>query len=121
MTNNFLITLRNDTGCGCPGIGFGTTGYIEIPETNTNYDVQATMDPQQWLDDISDTSVLVSFMVSATTPARSSTGTTPSSPTSRPASPLSASIGRVETPACRHTRTTSIMPRAARRISLETA
>ena len=59
MTNNFLITLRNDTGCGCPGIGFGTTGYIEIPETNTNYDVQATMDPQQWLDDISDTSVLV--------------------------------------------------------------
>jgi pimeloyl-ACP methyl ester carboxylesterase len=59
MTNNFLITLRNDTGCGCPGIGFGTPGCIEIPDTNTNYDVRAAMDPQQWLNHIPDTSVLV--------------------------------------------------------------
>jgi pimeloyl-ACP methyl ester carboxylesterase len=60
MANNFLISLRNDTGGGVPGTSFGTeTAYIEVPDGSTNYNLQARKDQGQWRDDIPDSSVLV--------------------------------------------------------------
>src|SRR5262245_6449086 len=59
MTDNFLISLRNDTGCGCPGTSFGPAAYMQIPESNTTYNLQKQIDKAQWLDHISDATVLV--------------------------------------------------------------
>ena len=60
MTDNFLISLRNDTGCGCPGTSFGpAAAYMQIPESNTTYDLQKQIQKTDWLAHISDTTVLV--------------------------------------------------------------
>jgi hypothetical protein len=32
MTDNFLISLRNDSGLGVPGTKLGDTTYLTVPE-----------------------------------------------------------------------------------------
>ena len=59
MSNNYLISLRNDAGGGAPGTSVGPTAYIEIPETATTYKLTSKIDPKVWLGDLSGTSVLV--------------------------------------------------------------
>lgn len=60
MTNNYLISLRNDSdGKGTPGTSVGPTAYIEIPETATTYNLNSKIDPKSWMSRIFDPSVLV--------------------------------------------------------------
>src|SRR5690348_1797699 len=63
MTNNFLISLRNDTGGGVPGTSFGTeAAYIEVPDGSTNYNLQAKKDKAQWLADLPASSPVLVFV-----------------------------------------------------------
>jgi pimeloyl-ACP methyl ester carboxylesterase len=60
MSNNFLISLRNDAdGQGNPGTGVGDTAYIEIDPNDTSYNLKLAIKPETWLNDIPGTSVLV--------------------------------------------------------------
>jgi pimeloyl-ACP methyl ester carboxylesterase len=63
MTNNFVISLRNDTGRGVPGTSFGmAASYIEIPDGSTNYNLQEQKDKAQWLADIPANSPVLVFV-----------------------------------------------------------
>jgi hypothetical protein len=67
MTNNFLISLRNDwDGHGNPGTKLAQSStYIEIPETATTYNLQKNKidSPDQWLGEIAGTSAITDTSV----------------------------------------------------------
>jgi pimeloyl-ACP methyl ester carboxylesterase len=59
MSNNFLISLRNDSGGGTPGLKVGDAAYIEMRADDQTYNLNSKLDLQKWLGDITGTSVLV--------------------------------------------------------------
>ena len=121
MVNNYLISQRDAELDGTPNAhGNKVSAYIEIPDTALNYNLQRTLTKDQWLSRISSTSVLVFVhglcqqLQRRGRPAQSRSGLT-----SRPASPLSHSIGRAEILPRRRTITTRSTPgsRATRSLS----
>jgi pimeloyl-ACP methyl ester carboxylesterase len=59
MTNNFLISVRNRSGLGRPGLQPGSPACIEIRENEPSYNLLFQLKPPVWLSHISGPSVLV--------------------------------------------------------------
>ncbi len=52
MSNNFLISMRNDEGFGLPGPKIGPTAFIEILEKEKNYDLRLKINRELWLNNL---------------------------------------------------------------------
>jgi Uncharacterized protein conserved in bacteria len=61
MSNNFLISLRNDdpVGSGNPGTKMGNTAYFELSPDAPSYNLGSQIDKKKWLSRIAGTSVLI--------------------------------------------------------------